>query len=167
MNCVKYEGNLPKFIFHTLYFLERSTKTRSGAKSGDYRRVTPKMFSQPDNGNCPVEMYKTYVNHMPDDVKTNPNARFYLRPLQNPKSSVWYSHLPLGRNTIGKMMRAMANLGELEGRKTNHSTRKTFATTLLDADIPNTEVAQLGGWKSIQTLTDYSAPNIKKTEKCF
>jgi integrase len=43
---------------------------------------------------------------------------------------------------------------ELEGRKTNHSTRKTFATDLLDADIPNTEleVTQLGGWKSMQTL---------------
>ena len=53
------------------------------------------------------------------------------------------------------MMKIIASLGELEleGRKTNHSTRKTFATDLLDADIPNTEleVTQLGGWKSIQT----------------
>lgn len=39
---------------------------------------------------------------------------------------------------------------------------KTFATTLLDADVPNTEVAQLGGWKSIQTLNEYAVPNIKK-----
>ena len=39
---------------------------------------------------------------------------------------------------------------------------KTFATTLLDTDVPNTEVAQLGGWKSIQTLNEYAAPNIKK-----
>jgi hypothetical protein len=43
-------------------------------------------------------------------------------------------------------------------------TCKTFATDLLDADIPNTEleVTQLGGWKSIQTLNEYAAPNIKK-----
>ena len=60
------------------------------------------------------------------------------------------------------MMKSIASLGELEGRKTNHSTRKTFATTLLDADVPNSEVAQLGGWKSIQTINEYDAPNIKK-----
>ena len=59
-------------------------------------------------------------------------------------------------------MKSIASLGELEGRKTNHSTRKTFATTLLDADVPNSEVAQLGGWKSIQTINEYDAPNIKK-----
>ena len=39
---------------------------------------------------------------------------------------------------------------------------KTFATTLLDADVPNTEIAQLGGWEIIQTLNEYAAPNIKK-----
>jgi hypothetical protein len=85
---------------------------------------------------------------MPEDIKNQPTSRFYLRPLTNPASSVWYSHLPIGKNTIRKMMKSIASLGELEleGRKTNHSTRKTFATDLLDADIPNTEleVTQLG-----------------------
>jgi integrase len=128
--------------------------------------VAPKMFSQPNNPNCTVKMFKTYLNHMPEDIKNQPTSRFYLRPLTNPASSVWYSHLPIGKNTIRKMMKSIASLGELEleGRKTNHSTRKTFATDLLDADIPNTEleVTQLGGWKSIQTLNEYAAPNIKK-----
>ena len=100
---------------------------------------------------------------MPEDVKKNqPTSRFYLRPLTNPTSSALYSHFPIGKNTIGKIMKSIASLGELEGRKTNHSARKTFATTLLDADIPITEIAQLGGWTSIQTLNEYDAPNIKK-----
>lgn len=120
------------------------------------------MFAQPTNPNCPVKMYKSYIEHMPEDIRNEKSQRFYLRPLQNPKTDVWYSHAPLGKNTIGKMMKTMANLGELEGRKTNHSTRKTFATTLLDADLPNTDVAQLGGWKSVQTLNEYAAPNLKK-----
>ena len=125
-----------------LEFTERSTKTRSGAKRGDYRMVAPKMFSQPNNPNCTMKMFKTYLNHMPEDIKNQPTSRFYLRPLTNPASSVWYSHLPIGKNTIRKMMKIIASLGELEleGRKTNHSTRKTFATDLLDADIPNTEL---------------------------
>ena len=126
-------------------FQKGAPKQEAESKRGDYRMVAPKMFSQPNNPNCLVKLMKTYLNHMPEDVKNQPTSRFYLHPLTNPTSSSWYSHLPIGKNTIGKMMKSIASLGELEGRKTNHSTRKTFATTLLDADIPITEIAQLGG----------------------
>jgi hypothetical protein len=43
-------------------------------------------------------------------------------------------------------------IAEITGRKLNHSTRKTFVSTLLHADRQNTEVSQLGGWKSVATL---------------
>jgi hypothetical protein len=54
----------------------------------------------------------------------------------------------------------MALTAELYGKKVNHSTRKTFATTLRQSDRPITEVAQLGGWKSVSTLTHYNVPSI-------
>jgi hypothetical protein len=41
------------------------------------------------------------------------------------------------------MMKSMATIAEITGRKVNHSTRKTFASTLLHADRQITEVAQL------------------------
>ena len=47
----------------------------------------------------------------------------------------------------------------------NHSTRKTFATTLRQSDRPITEVAQLGGWKSVSTLTHYNVLSIKQQSK--
>lgn len=59
-------------------------------------------------------------------------------------------------------MKEMAEQAELMGRKVNHSTRKTFACTLLQADRPNTEVAQLGFWKSVATFTHYNAPSFKQ-----
>jgi len=59
----------------------------------------------------------------------------------------------------------MALNADLYGRKVNHSTRKTFATTLLQSDRPITEVAQLGGWKSVSTLTHYNVPSIKQQSK--
>ena len=40
----------------------------------------------------------------------------------------------------------MAERANIQGRKVNHSGRKTFATTLLQNGRPITEVAQLGGW---------------------
>lgn len=63
------------------------------------------------------------------------------------------------------MMKTMASNAELSGRKVNHSTRKTFATTLLQSDRPITEVAQLGVRKSVFTLTHYNVPSIKQQSK--
>ncbi|CAG2197469.1 unnamed protein product [Mytilus edulis] len=145
-------------------FNERTTKTRTGAKAGDERPVAPKMFAQEDNDNCPIRLLKLYLSKRPSDLKNDPNSRFYLRPLVNVNvdTEVWYSHQPLGKNKLGEMMKMMANQAQLSGRKVNHSTRKTFASSLLQSERPITEVAQLGGWKSVSTLTHYNTPSIKQ-----
>jgi hypothetical protein len=41
-------------------------------------------------------MYKLYIQKRPEDLR-DMNSRFYLRPLDNPKDDVWYSHQPLVR----------------------------------------------------------------------
>ncbi|XP_071177505.1 uncharacterized protein KIAA1958-like [Mytilus edulis] len=145
-------------------FNERTTKTRTGAKAGDERPVAPKMFAQEDNDNCPIRLLKLYLSKRPSDLKNDPNSRFYLRPLVNVNvdTEVWYSHQPLGKNKLGEMMKMMANQAQLSGRKVNHSTRKTFASSLLQSERPITEVAQFGGWKSVSTLTHYNTPSIKQ-----
>ena len=122
------------------------------------------MFAQLENENCPVRLLKLYLSKRPPDFQNDPKSRFYLRPLNNVNAAteVWYSHQPLGKNKLGEMMKMMANQAQLSGRKVNHSTRKTFASTLLQSDRPVTEVAQLGGWKSVSTLNHYNTPSIKQ-----
>ena len=122
------------------------------------------MFAQPENPYCPIAMYKLYIQKRPEDLR-DMNSRFYLRPLDNPKDDVWYSHQPLGKNKLGIMMKSMATIAEITGRKVNHSTRKTFASTLFHADRQITEVAQLGGWKSVATLTNYNVRSLKQQNK--
>lgn len=139
---------------------ERTTKARTGAKSSDQRTVLSKMFAQPENPCCPIAMYK-YIQKRPDDWR-DMNSRFYLRPLDNLNDDVWYSHQPLGKNKLGIMMKSIAKIAEITGRKVNHSTRKTFAATLLHADRQNTEVAQLGWLKSVAILTNYNVPSLKQ-----
>ena len=118
------------------------------------------MFKKKDDPNCAVNLYKLYKSHRPD--MNTPDARFYLRPLQNPQSNVWYSHQTVGKDKLYKMMNNIANKGELAGRKVNHSTSKTFATTLVQAGLPPTEIAHLGGWKNIKTINEYSVPSINQ-----
>ena len=141
---------------------ERSTKTRNGSKNGDFTAVPLKMFAQQDNDYCPVEMFKLYLSKRPLDLQNDPKSRFYLRPLNTPTGDTWFSHQPVGKNKLGVMMKCLATKAELIGRKVNQPPRKTFASTLLQSDRPNTEVAQLGGWKSVSTLTHYNVPSMKQ-----
>ena len=130
-------------------------------KSGDQRGVTPKMFAQPRNEYCPVKMLRLYISKRPEDLRNDPSSRFYLRPLTTTTSDIWYSHQPVGKNKLGLTRKKLATQAEIMGIG-NHSTRKTFTSALLQSDRPNTEVAQLGGWKSVSTLTHYNVPSLKQ-----
>ena len=66
---------------------------------------------------------------------------------------------------MGKIVKTMAEKANLQGRKVNHSGRKTFTTTLLQNGRPITEVAQLGSWKNVGTLTHYSAPSLQQQQE--
>ncbi|CAC5362320.1 unnamed protein product [Mytilus coruscus] len=79
-------------------------------------------------------------------------------------TEVWYSPQPepVGKNKLWEIMKMMASQAQLSGRKVNHSTRKTFASSLRHSERPVTEVAQLGGWKSVSTLNHYNTPSIKQ-----
>ncbi|CAC5424635.1 unnamed protein product [Mytilus coruscus] len=58
-----------------LEFNERSTKTRSGEKVGDYRPVQPKVFEELHAGEkCPIHIYKEYRRHRPT---VDQDSRFY------------------------------------------------------------------------------------------
>ncbi|KAJ8307669.1 hypothetical protein KUTeg_014779 [Tegillarca granosa] len=92
------------------------------------------------------------------------SSKFYLRPLDNPKSQIWYSHQPLGKDKLGQKMKDLANKGNLQGRKVNHSARKTFASTLFHSKVPPTEVAQLEGWKNVGSVNSYSVPSMEQQE---
>jgi hypothetical protein len=71
----------------------------------------------------------------------------------------------VGKNKIRQFIKDMAEKANLEGRKVNYSTRKTFAQTLVRAGRPPTEVAHLGGWKSLQTINNYSIPSLHQQAK--
>jgi hypothetical protein len=144
-------------------FSERSTKTRSGAKSSDYREVNPKVFEE-GGEKCPVYFYKEYERHRPQDTLSE-ESRFYLRALAKTNGDVWYSHQTVGRDKLGKVIKSMAEKANLQGPKVNHSGRKSFATTLLQNGRLITEVAQLGGWKNVGTLMHYSVASIKQQEE--
>lgn len=93
------------------------------------------------------------------------DSPFYLAINHNraPNSEVWYKKCPLGKNLIGKFLSKAVECGHLSGVKkiANHSVRKTSIGRPLDANCPETFVAQLSGHKSLNSLSHYKVPSAK------
>ena len=102
-----------------------------------------------------MAIYKEYTRRRPTDC-CEPESRFYLQPVKDPKSDIWFNRVPLGKNLIGNIAKNMATAANLQSKKTNHSGRKTTIQTLIHANIPPTNVVQLTGHKNIQSLNSYS-----------
>ena len=57
-------------------------------------------------------------------------------------------------------MKSLIKNTNIQGRKTNHSARKTMVETLCRSNIPDSTVMQLSGHKSIQSLNHYKTPSL-------
>ena len=151
------------------WLAERGTKTRTGKENGHRRAFTP--TAQATNTNkCPVRLYKTFRAHRPAAMNEE-DSPFYLAINHNrkPENEVWYKKCPLGKNKIGQFLSAAVSAGHLGGIKkvANHSVRKTSIGRLLDANCPETFVAQLSGHKSVDSLSHYKVPSAKHQRAMF
>ena len=66
----------------------------------------------------------------------------------------------MGVNKLGSLMKSIAASAALEGKKTNHSARKTVITRLMENSVPPLMVAQLSGHKNLKSLDSYSHASI-------
>lgn len=82
------------------------------------------------------------------------------------KDKIWYKAQSLGVNSLSNFMKKIVKSANLDsGRKlTNHSIQKTCCSRLLDAGVPYKAVAQLSGYKRVESLNNYSVLNIRQQE---
>jgi integrase len=140
---------------YVIWITERGSKTRTGAKDTmPERYLNPRMYAT-NTERCPVIMYKAYLERIPEDMK-QPDSPFYLAYIVNPKTPVWFKSSPLGVNSLGNFMKSMAEQGNLPGKYTNHSARRTMITTLRHENINPLDISQLSGHKNLKSIDTYS-----------
>ena len=127
------------------FCVERGTKTRTGLEGQRERAFNPRMYATGDQ-HCPVAVFKKMVAHRPPDMM-KPDDPFYLQTIPNPKGDIWFKRQPMGVNKLGSLMKSIATSAALDGKKTNHSARKTMITRLIENNVPPLMVAQLSGQK--------------------
>lgn len=94
------------------------------------RRLPQKMFATGDE-RCPVKFLEKLISMRPSSLKHS--GLLYLRPLQNPKTDVWFSTQSVEANNINLYVKELATLRGLDCTNkwfANHSIRKTMVHTL-------------------------------------
>ena len=87
---------------------------------------------------------------------------FYIGINKKSKGDAWYVPQPMGKNTLGNIVKSMCEEAGIQERKVNHSARKTAITTLVHAGIPPTLVQQHSGHKSLASINNYSTASLNQ-----
>ena len=152
-----------------LSFLERQTKTRQGENINDVRKVKPKLWANFSNQErCPIFVYKKYSEKRPEGFST-PSDPFYIATstrFRGREDETWFMRQPIGKNKLGNLMKTMAKtLPNNSKNLTNHSARKYLVQTLIDHDIPATDIVQISGHKNVQSVLNYSHMSEKSHKR--
>ena len=147
---------------------ERETKTRHGDENQGSRAFTPKMWPDTQNQEkCPIVAFMKYESQRPTEM-LNADSPFFLGiNYMHGKSGKWYKSVPMGKNNIGGIMKKIAKKGNLKGKFTNHSLRRTCCTTLVRSGISLAVIAQLTGHRNLSSLLRYTtASKGQQKEMC-
>lgn len=133
-----------------LEFLEYTEDTSKSNQGGlKHRKVTKKVVRAYANKKCPerciVRLYRKYLSHRPVDREIDD---FYLRPLVNPSTDVWYYAQAMGKNKLSTVVASLAKQVGIQGKVMNHCLRATAATRLYHSKFDEQLVMERTGHRS-------------------
>ena len=144
--------------------LVRYTYTECGSKnrSGGLKQLTrpTKLFISMKVKTCiprcHVLLLDKYFAKLPAEAKAK--DIFYMKPkTAQPKDTCapWFTTVPIGKNKLSAMMKAMAQEGKLDKLVTNHSLRTYGVTRMFAANVPEKLMMERSGHRFIDCLLQY------------
>lgn len=136
-------------------FHGKTNKTYSGSLR--QRKIQPKVIRHHDRGSGIVHLYKLYLSSLKDDSE---NREFYKRPLPRVgENKIRFGESVVGINKLRTFMKNICAAAGLKGRYTNHSGKKTCATSLYQKGVPEQEIMRRTGHRSLAGLRKYQKPS--------
>lgn len=137
------------------------TKKNQGDKTSSsygFHNEKPIILEQKENFNCPVNSFIHYMD------KLHPNLKDFWQ--RSNKTRTGYDSAPLGKNTLGTLMKEISRKAELSQIYTNHEIRSTTATAMHKSKFNLKEIQNVTKHKNIQSLDRYvSGPTLEEKEK--
>ena len=103
-------------------------------------------MSETQSERCPVKLFQKYLPKLP--VEMEKSGSFYLQPIVNSLTNIWYKKTPMGINSINSMMKYLISNSTLQNSEkylANHSARKTLVKKLIQQQIPKSEIISISG----------------------
>jgi hypothetical protein len=157
-----------------LELTERSSKTRDGTLVNDRRATVQKIFCTCDStgaDRCIVEIWKAFVSHRPVDYCQAEDPLYLAcktdEQIRKTRTNIWFKHQPLGANSLGKFLPKACLLAGLPPRG-NHGVRASTVQRLRKSEVPDDQIIQITGHKSVRTLQVYDTNQLstKVHKKC-
>lgn len=118
------------------------------------------------NPRCPSLAYEEFARRRTEQIK-NPESPFYIGVSRHP-AKAWYVNQPMRKNTIGNIVKVMCKAGGIQGRKVNHSARKTAISSLVHAGVPPTIIQQLSAdHKNVNVVNKYSTASNEQQRHMY
>ena len=126
-----------------VYREDSITKTNQGGLR-DMKKERKVIWVKPNVNlnHCPVRLVEKYINLLPS-WGTKPN--FYMQSLRKAKPFCWYLVMPVGINSVRKVITRLLKDAGLDGYFTNHSLRRTCAKRLFQAGTSSKLVKEITG----------------------
>ena len=149
-------------------YTERQTKNRQGddgAARKRARKYNNKIWKTDGGERDPYRAFMEYVSHRPQGE--NAPANFFLTPIGDKipsQGDVWFKACPVGRNTLAKQMKIIAEVAGLSGKYSNSTGRKTVIQSLRD-DFHPLEICELTGHANPESISSYSHNPLEKQRR--
>ena len=121
-----------------------------------------KSYAVCESERCLVRILDFFKSKIPGDPKA-----FYLRPLEKTRSDPdkpWFSNIPVGINTLNRIVHKLFDGVDCEQTYTNHSLRATSASRLFAKGVPEKIVAERTGHRSLTSLRAYERTTDKQCQ---
>ncbi|XP_061187163.1 uncharacterized protein LOC133195333 [Saccostrea echinata] len=140
---------------HFLKFKGRSNKTFKGGLA--QRHVQAKEIVHHFQNMKLYNMHQKYIEII---TKCGESRAFYRRALENgPDNELRFSQQAIGVNKLAAIMKTMFLEAGIPGYFTNHSGKRTLATTLYQAGVPEQEMMERTGHRSVESVRKYKRPS--------
>ena len=145
--------------------MENGSKNRSGGLQ-DFKVANKRVCSYASGGErCHVYLLDLFITKLP--VEAFLEDIFYMHPLAVIPARAdmpWFLKNRLGQNACSKMTTTMCQEAGIFGRKTNHSLRRTAATTLFEKGVPEKIIQGITGHRSTTGLRTYEVVSTKQKQ---
>ncbi|XP_063397165.1 uncharacterized protein LOC134681459 [Mytilus trossulus] len=138
-----------------IQFIETNSKTfKGGLKQKNVENKNIKHYTNASSDRDLFKLYELYIGH--SEISPEGNSKFYKRPLQD---SLRFSKQNLGINKLENLMKTMCTKAGLSGNFTNHSGKRTCATTMFQSGIDEQTIMSRTGHRSVQGVRKYKRPS--------